>query len=119
MRTPLIRVRELAGAGVPEPFEVVAAVPSTNPFALEREVHKHYDSVRKYGMKKEFFLVDEDDIVAYFHALTVRATSMPPRVPRGEPDRTKVKRLRRMYLSAQARAAKLQAELSAAGAARD
>ena len=116
MRTPQIRVRELAGAGVPEPFEVITSIPSTNPFALEREIHAHYAGVRKYGMKKEFFLLDEDDAIAYFHSLAVRAMSMPPRAPRGEPPQTKIKRLRKMYLSAQTRAAKLQAELSAAGA---
>ena len=119
MRTPQIRVRELAGAGVPEPFEIVASIPSTNPFALEREIHAHYDSVRKYGMKKEFFLVDEDDVVAYFHALAVRAMAMPPKVPRGEPTQTKIKRLRKMYLNAQARAAKLQAEMLASKAGVD
>ena len=115
MRTPQIRVRELSGTGVPEPFEVVASIPSTNPFALEREIHAHYASVRKYGMKKEFFLVEEADIVAYFHSIAVRAMSMPPKAARGEPQQTKLKRLRKMYLNAQTRAAKLQAELSAAG----
>ena len=107
MRTPQIRVRELSSTGVPEPFQVIASVPSTNPFTLEREVHAHFASARKYGTKKEFFLLDQDQVVSYFEKLVVKAMTMPAKpLKRAE---TKLARLRKMYLKAEARAAALAA----------
>ena len=79
MRTPEIRLRELANAGVPEPFELVASLPSTNPFRLEREIHAHFATARTYGKKKEFFAVSSEEIIALFHTLTARAMAMPPK----------------------------------------
>jgi hypothetical protein len=65
---PIIRVDELSSwAGVPEPFQLVASIAAPDPFALERELHRHFDSVRKYGRKKEFFLVTKEEIGYQFH----------------------------------------------------
>jgi hypothetical protein len=79
-RQPYVRVAELSSfAGVPEPFQLVAAVPSTNPFALEGEIHRHFASVRKYGRKKEFFLLSRSDVIDYFQTLTERAMQLTPK----------------------------------------
>ena len=79
-RQPYIRVAELSNfAGVPEPFQLVAAVPSTNPFALEGEIHRHFASVRKDGRKKEFFLLSRSCIIDYFQTLTERAMQLHPK----------------------------------------
>jgi hypothetical protein len=69
MRTPSIRLRELSGAGVPEPFELVAYIKTPNPFALEKTIHRHYDSVRKYGRSKEFFTLTREAAIAFFKSL--------------------------------------------------
>ena len=66
MRTPHIRLKELSGAGTPEPFELISSIRCSNPFKLERSIHRHFATKRKYGMKKEFFLVTKDEIAAYF-----------------------------------------------------
>ena len=79
MRTPQIRLRELSGAGVPEPFELVASIPSTNPFKLEREIHRRFDDVRKYGRKKEFFILTRDEAKAYFASVAAHGMSIPER----------------------------------------
>ena len=79
MRTPQIRLRELSGAGVPEPFELVACIPSTNPFQLEREIHRHFDDVRKYGRKKEFFTLTREEVKTFFETLAACGKSMPER----------------------------------------
>ena len=69
MRTPQIRLRELSGTGMPEPFEMVACIPSNNPFALEKAIHRHFDGVRTYGRRKEFFTLTRAQVVAQFKAL--------------------------------------------------
>ena len=69
MRTPQIRLRELSGTGMPEPFEMVACIPSDNPFALEKAIHRHFDSVRTYGRRKEFFTLTRAQVVAHFKTL--------------------------------------------------
>ena len=79
MRTPQIRLRELSGAGVPEPFELVASIPSTNPFKLEREIHKRFVDVRKYGCKKEFFTLTRDEVKDYFASVAEHGMSLPAR----------------------------------------
>ena len=79
-RQPYIRVNELSDfAGMPEPFQLVASLPTTNPFALENEIHKHFASVRKYGRKKEFFLVSRSEVIDLFQTLTERAMLLPPK----------------------------------------
>jgi hypothetical protein len=71
---PYIRVQELSScAGVPEPFQLVASIPTPEPFALERSIHAFYASVRKYGRKKEFFLLSREEAVYHFHVRSLEA----------------------------------------------
>jgi hypothetical protein len=71
---PYLRVQELSSsAGVPEPFQLVASVPTPDPFALERAIHAFYASVRKYGRKKEFFLLSREEAVYHFHVRSLEA----------------------------------------------
>ena len=77
-RTPEIRVRELSGAGLPEPFEIVAILPCTNPVKMERAIHAHYASIRKYGKKKEFFTLSRAEVAIYFGSLITNAMQDPP-----------------------------------------
>lgn len=71
---PYIRVQELSScAGVPEPFQLLASIPTPDPFALERAIHAFYASVRKYGRKKEFFLLAREDVVYHFHVRSLEA----------------------------------------------
>ena len=71
MRQPYVRVAELSGTGVPEPFQLITFVLSTNPFKLEREIHLHFNAVRKYGRKKEFFVLSKDQILEHFHLCSI------------------------------------------------
>ena len=90
-RQPYIRVAELSNfAGIPEPFQLIASVPSTNPFALEREIHEHFASVRKYGRKKEFFLLSRSALIDHFQTLTERAMLLPPQMKSTKIKRTRV-----------------------------
>ena len=68
---PYARVLELSGTSVPEPFQLVAAIPCQHPFVLERAIHSYFHSVRKYGRRKEFFLVSREEIVEHFHLRSV------------------------------------------------
>jgi len=77
MRTPAIRLRELSGTGIPEPFELVAVLPCTNPIVMEREIHSHFAAVRKYGKKKEFFTLTREAVAIYFDSLVVKAMAQP------------------------------------------
>jgi len=77
-RTPEIRVRELSGAGLPEPFEIVAILPCTNPVKMERAIHAHYASIRKYGKKKEFFTLSRAEVAMHFGSLIANAMQDPP-----------------------------------------
>ena len=76
-RTPYIRLKELSGTGVPEPFQLIAYIPSKTPFALEREIHSHFNSVRKYGRKKEFFTISRSEIVEHFHIRSMNLMLKP------------------------------------------
>ena len=69
MRTPQIRLRELSGAGVPEPFELVSYIQTPNPFALEKTIHQHFASIRKYGRRKEFFTMTRAAAITFFKSL--------------------------------------------------
>jgi hypothetical protein len=72
--SPYIRVRELSScAGVPEPFQLVASIPTSDPFALERTIHAFYASSRRYGRKKEFFMLSREDVVYHFHVRSLEA----------------------------------------------
>jgi hypothetical protein len=77
---PIMRVDELSSwAGVPEPFQLVASITAPDPFALEREIHKHFDSVRKYGKKKEFFLITKEEIGYHFHIRSLQVQNKQKR----------------------------------------
>ena len=52
-KTPYERLKALSGAGVPEPFTLLASVATSEPFTLEKRAHRHFDSMRIYGRKKE------------------------------------------------------------------
>ena len=79
MRTPQIRLRELSGAGMPEPFELVSYIQTPNPFALEKTIHKHFASIRKYGRRKEFFTLTRAAAITFFKSLGgFDATERPP-----------------------------------------
>jgi hypothetical protein len=80
-RTPEIRVKELSGTGLPEPFEIVAVLECRNPALMERAIHAHYDSVRKYGKKKEFFTLTREEVAEYFKSLTAVAMEGPAADP--------------------------------------
>jgi hypothetical protein len=80
-RTPEIRVKELSGTGMPEPFEIVAVLECRNPVLMERAIHAHYDSVRKYGKKKEFFTLTREEVAEYFKSLTAVAMEGPAADP--------------------------------------
>ena len=75
MFTPEKRLRELSSTGVPEPFELVAFIQSTNPFALEKAIHRHFGKVRTYGRRKEFFTLTCDELIVYFKSLGGHAAS--------------------------------------------
>ena len=70
VRRPFVRVAELAGSGVPKPFQLITSIPCTNPFKLEREIHTHFNSVRKYGRKKELFELTRSAIVKHFQSIS-------------------------------------------------
>ena len=83
MRTPHIRLRELSGAGMPEPFKLVSYIQTPNPFALEKTIHKHFANIRKYGRRKEFFTLTRAAAIAFFKSLGGfdAAERPPPAVP--------------------------------------
>jgi hypothetical protein len=70
-RQPIVRVRELSGTGVPEPFQLISFLCTKAPFRLEQDIHRHFEAVRKYGRKKEFFVLSQDQIHEYFHMLSL------------------------------------------------
>ena len=78
-QSPYTRVKELSTSGVPEPFQLVASISCKDPFALERTIHAHYDSVRKFGRKKEFFMISRDEVVDFFHAKSIEEAFMVKR----------------------------------------
>ena len=75
---PYMRVAELSTSGVPEPFQLVDSIACKDPFALEKEIHAHYNAVRKYGRKNEFYIVSREEILEYFHIISFKATLLQP-----------------------------------------
>jgi hypothetical protein len=69
-RSPYIRLRELSGAGMPEPFQLVTSIACADPFAMETRIHNHFAHVRTYGPRKEFFELSWDETMAYFEEMT-------------------------------------------------
>jgi hypothetical protein len=63
---PQERIDELSDASVPFDFDVHALVFSDDAYALETELHKHFDNLRinRMNMRKEFFRASVDDLEA-------------------------------------------------------
>lgn len=68
---PFERIKQLSGTSVPKSFELIACIPCTDPFALEKKVHIHFKSMRiqKNGMNTEFFKVDRETASRYLNSL--------------------------------------------------
>ena len=68
---PFIRLKELSGTSVPEPFQLISALPSSDPFKLEKHVHQHLKSkrIRKNGVLTEFFKISREEISDVFSNL--------------------------------------------------
>lgn len=69
--TPFARLKELSGSNVPHPFELVACLPSKDPFALEKSIHAHFKDVRirKGARYCEFFRLTRETVSEYFSSL--------------------------------------------------
>ena len=69
--TPFARLKELSGSNVPHPFELVACLPSKDPFALEKSIHAHFKDVRirKGARYCEFFRLTRENVSEYFSSL--------------------------------------------------
>ena len=66
--TPFARLKELSGSNVPRPFELVACLPSKDPFAMEKNIHSYFNSARiKKGTRYcEFFRLSREMVSEYF-----------------------------------------------------
>jgi hypothetical protein len=63
------RLKTLFNSSVPEPFTILIAVSTSDPFGLETIVHRHFCKTRKYGTKKEFFDTPREEIVEFLDSL--------------------------------------------------
>jgi len=63
---PSQRMREISRC-VPSPFEAVYWIPTTTPFKVEAEIHRHFDAyrIKEAGACTEFFNLDLQTIVSY------------------------------------------------------
>ena len=70
---PFERIKQLSGTNVPKSFELIACVPSKDPFALEKQVHSHFKAmrIRKDGRTTEFFKMDRETVSAYLNSLVL------------------------------------------------
>ena len=68
-RTAGQRIEELSRTSVPEPFMLVACVPTPDPFGLERKIHEYFAESRIHGKSTEFFKIKKQKILEYFHKL--------------------------------------------------
>ena len=61
---PYERINELSSAAVPFKFDVHAMIFSHDAFALEKELHEHFDAYRvnKVNKRKEFFKIPVDEV---------------------------------------------------------
>ena len=70
--SPYYRLKELSSC-LPQSFELLACVPSNDPFAVERVIHAHFDRFRikkrSTGRNTEFFMVSKDMVCQYFAQL--------------------------------------------------
>ena len=66
--TPYARLKELSGSNVPQRFELVACIPTADPFAVEKYIHSYF---KKFRIKKgdrlcEFFQISREKIADFF-----------------------------------------------------
>ena len=73
--TPYERLRSLSRTSVPEDFQLLACFACWNPFQVEKRIHAHFVSSRKYGERKEFFVAPRAALIAYFNQLALEALS--------------------------------------------
>ena len=70
--SPFPRLKELSCC-LPQSFELLACVPSTDPFAVEKMVHAHFERFRikkrSTGRSTEFFMVKKDTVCEFFAEL--------------------------------------------------
>jgi hypothetical protein len=70
--SPFHRLKELSSC-LPQSFELLACVPSTDPFAVERLVHAHFAEFRikkrSTGRNTEFFMVGKEVVCEFFAKL--------------------------------------------------
>jgi len=70
--SPYHRLKELSRC-LPQSFELLACVPSTDPFAVEKMVHAHFEKFRitrrSSGRSTEFFMVSRDVVCQFFAEL--------------------------------------------------
>ena len=62
------RLKTLSNSSVPEPFTLVACVPTADPFGLEKQIHQHFAHAR-VRHNREFFKLKRNDVVNFFHKL--------------------------------------------------
>ena len=78
-RSPMQRVRELSGTGMPEPFQLFACINCYNPQDVEKQIHSYFAADRKYGKKKEFFFTSMTAVDHHFENLKRKlAGCVPP-----------------------------------------
>ena len=73
--TPYERLRSLSRTSVPEDFQLLACFACWNPFQVEKRIHAHFVSSRKYGERKEFFVAPRAALIAYFNQMALEALS--------------------------------------------
>ena len=68
---PFERIKQLSGTSVPKSFELVACIPSADPFALEKKVHSHFKTARiqKHGRNTEFFKIGRGTVSSHLNSL--------------------------------------------------
>lgn len=66
--TPYARLKELSGPNVPAKFELVACIPTSDPFAVEKFVHSYFEKfrVKKENRYCEFFRISRDVVSEFF-----------------------------------------------------
>ena len=77
-RAPEVRVRELSRTSVPEPFQLITSFPCWEPFQVEKRIHTHFASARKYGRRNEFFEIQRAVLVQYFARLAKEVGARGP-----------------------------------------
>ena len=67
--SPYPRLKELSRS-TPQDYALLALIPSTVPFAIEKLCHNHFNTKRIWRAsterKTEFFVVSKDEVEQYF-----------------------------------------------------